>query len=277
LSKKDVDLFYGAVVGLGALGLVTKVTLDLQPTFKMQQVVYRNLPMAELEKNFMAIMSSGYSVSLFTDWRNRNINEVWIKSRIEEGSAPIEAAPEFYGAKLATQNMHPVEDQSAENCTEQMGVPGPWYERMPHFKMGFTPSTGKELQAEYFVPIEQAYEAIMAMETLHEKITPHLFISEIRAVDADALWMSPCYKKGCVAIHTTWKQEWETVIGLLPQVEEKLAPFNPKPHWAKLFTIPPVELQSKYERLNDFKQLLKQHDPTGKFRNEFIDINLFGV
>jgi len=148
LSKKDGDSFYGAVVGLGALGLVTKVTLELQPTFNMQQVVYRNLPMVELEKNFMAIMSSGYSVSLFTDWRNRNINEVWIKSRIEEGSAPVEAPPEFYGAKLATQNMHPVEDQSAENCTEQMGVPGPWYERMPHFKMGFTPSTGKELQAE---------------------------------------------------------------------------------------------------------------------------------
>ena len=142
LSKKDGDSFYGAVVGLGAIGLVTKVTLELQPTFNMQQVVYRNLPMAELEKNFMAIMSSGYSVSLFTDWRNRNINEVWIKSRIEEGSAPVEAPPEFYGAKLATQNMHPVEDQSAENCTEQMGVPGPWYERMPHFKMGFTPSTG---------------------------------------------------------------------------------------------------------------------------------------
>jgi len=142
LSKKDGDSFYGAVVGLGAIGLVTKVTLELQPTFNMQQVVYRNLPMAELEKNFMAIMSSGYSVSLFTDWRNRNINEVWIKSRIEEGSAPVEAPREFYGAKLATQNMHPVEDQSAENCTEQMGVPGPWYERMPHFKMGFTPSTG---------------------------------------------------------------------------------------------------------------------------------------
>jgi len=117
----------------------------------------------------------------------------------------------------------------------------------------------------------------MAMETLHEKTTPHLFISEIRAVDADELWMSPCYKKGCVAIHTTWKQEWDTVMGLLPQVEEKLAPYNPKPHWAKLFTIPPTELQSKYERLNDFKRLLNQYDPTGKFRNEFIEINLFGA
>ena len=275
-AKKDGEQFYGAVVGLGALGIVTKVTLDLLPAFNMQQVVYRDLPMKELENNFNAIVSSGYSVSLFTDWKNKNINEVWIKSRVEEGSDPVEFAPEFFGARLATKNMHPVEEQSAENCTEQMGVPGPWFERMPHFKMGFTPSTGKELQAEYFVPIEHAYEAIMAVEKLHEKITPHLFISEIRTVAADNLWMSPCYKKACVAIHTTWKQEWDTVINLLPLMEEQLAPFNPRPHWAKLFTLAPAVLQSRIEKIADFKQLLNQHDPKGKFRNEFLDANLFG-
>ena len=275
LSKSDGEQFNGAVVGLGAIGIVTKVTLDLQPTFNMQQVVYLNLPMAELEKNFLEIMSSGYSVSLFTDWRNKTINEVWIKNRIEEGSDPDVTAPEFYGAKLATKNMHPVENLGAENCTEQMGIPGPWYERMPHFKMGFMPSAGEELQAEYFIPIEHGYAAMMAMETLHEKISPHLFISEIRAVAADDLWMSPCYKQTCAVLHTTWKQE-DIVMDLLPLVEEQLAPFNPRPHWAKLFTIAPSVLQSRFEKLDDFKQLLNQYDPTEKFRNEFIDANLFG-
>jgi alditol oxidase len=276
-SKKDGDAFYGAVVGLGAIGVVTKLTLDLLPAFTMQQVVYRNMPMTELEKNFSAIMSAGYSVSLFTDWRNKNINEVWIKTLVEQGSSSQPFAREFYGASLATKNMHPVEDQSAENCTEQMGVPGAWFERLPHFKMGFTPSTGKELQAEYFVPLENAYEAIMAVEKLHEKTTPHLFISEIRAVAADDLWMSPCYKKDCVAIHTTWKQEWDTVIQLLPQVEEQLAPFNVRPHWAKLFTLAPSVLQSRIEKLDDFKKLISRYDPEGKFRNEFLHTNLFNA
>jgi xylitol oxidase len=274
LSKqKDGDKFYGAVVGLGALGVVTKLTLDLLPAFNMRQVVYRNLPMSALKDNFMAIVSSGYSVSLFTNWNNKNINEVWIKSRAD-GDASI--APDFFGAKAATQNMHPVEDQSAENCTEQMGVPGPWYERMPHFKMGFKPSTGKELQAEYFVPIEHAYDAIMAMESLHEKTTPHMFISEIRTINADDFWMSPCYKQTCISLHTTWKQETDEVMKLLPMIEEKLAPFNPKPHWAKLFTFPPAVLQSKYQKLNEFRQLAKQYDPNGKFQNEFLQNNLFG-
>jgi alditol oxidase len=273
-KKKDGEQFYGAVVALGAIGVVTKVTLDIQPTFNMKQVVYRNLPMSELKNNFAAIQAAGYSVSLFTDWKNKNINEVWIKSRAEAGD--IAAAPELFGAKLAAQNMHPIETESAENCTEQMGVAGPWYERMPHFKMGFKPSAGKELQGEYFVPIEHAYDAIMAMEKLNEKITPHLFISEIRTVNADDLWMSPCYKQTCVVLHTTWKQETDTVMNLIPLVEEQLAPFNARPHWAKLFTMPPKVLQSRYEKLNDFKQLINQYDPNGKFRNDFLDKNLYG-
>jgi xylitol oxidase len=276
LSRKDGDVFNGAVVGLGALGCVTKVTLDLLPTFDMKQVVYRNMPMESLRENFLTIMSAGYSVSLFTDWSNKNINEVWIKSREDEGeTSPL--APQFYGGTLAEKNMHPVEDQSAESCTEQMGVPGPWFERMPHFKMGFTPSTGVELQSEYFVPLENGYDAMVAVEKLHEKITPHLFISEIRAIAADDLWMSPCYKKACVTIHTTWKQEGEVVTGLLPQMEEQLAPFNPRPHWAKLFTMKPSALQQRIEKLGDFRELCKQYDPKGKFRNEFLERNVFGA
>jgi xylitol oxidase len=276
LSKnKDGEQFYGAVVALGALGVLTKLTLDLQPTFNMKQVVYRNLPMSELKNNFDDIQSRGYSVSLFTDWKNKNINEVWIKSRVEDNITAADL--ELYGARLATENLHPIEGESAENVTEQMGIAAPWFERMPHFKMGFKPSAGKELQSEYFVPVEQAYDAMMAIEKLSEKIQPHIFISEIRTINADNFWMSPCYKKTCVAIHTTWKQEVDAVMNLLPLLEEQLAPFDARPHWAKLFTISPRVIQSRYKKLNDFKQLITQYDPNGKFRNEFLSRNLYNV
>ncbi len=272
LSRKDGDVFNGAVVALGALGFLTRITLDLLPTFNMTQVVYRNMPMTALKENFLAIMSAGYSVSLFTDWSNGNVNEVWIKS-LDNGDDKV-APGEFYGATLAEKNMHPVESQPAESCTEQMGVSGPWFERLPHFKMGFTPSTGRELQSEYFVPLENGYEAMMAVEKLHEKITPHLFISEIRTIDADNLWMSPCYKQPCVTIHTTWKPEWTAVVDLLPLMEEQLAPFHPRPHWGKLFTIKPSVLQQRIGRLADFQELVRKHDPNGKFRNEFLEHNV---
>src|SRR5713101_3217278 len=231
LSRKDGERFHGAVVGLGGLGVVTRVTLDVLPTFQVSQTVYESLSMAQLEKNLDEIFASGYSVSLFTDWQNHRVSQVWIKRRVEPG-ASAKWAPEFFGAKIATHKLHPLAGHSAENCTEQMGIPGPWYERLPHFRMNFTPSSGAELQTEYFVPRERGYEAILAVEQLRNQITPHLFITELRTIDADNLWMSPCYKRPSMAIHFTWKPEWPEVKKVLPLIEEKLAPFDAKPHWA---------------------------------------------
>lgn len=273
-QEKDGEKFRAAVVGLGALGVVTRVTLNVQPTFAMQQDVYLNLPMSQLKTNFEEIMSAGYSVSLFTDWQNKNINEVWIKSKVGEGTS-FTLQSEFFSAKAATKNLHPIAELSAINCTEQMGVSGPWYERMPHFRMGFTPSSGDELQAEYFVPHNNAVDAIFAVERLREHISPHLLISEIRTIDADNFWMSPCYKQPSVAIHFTWKPDWISVKKVLPMIEKELSPFNVRPHWGKLFTMSPSRLKSLYEKLPDFQKMIKEYDPKGKFRNEFLNTNIY--
>jgi len=272
---KDGDTFHGAVVGLGALGVITKVTLDIQPTYTMKQWVYENLPLAQFKEHFDAIEASAYSISLFTDWQNQKFSEVWIKSRTEPGQE-FSAPKDFYGSTPATKNLHPIVELSAENCTEQLGVPGPWYERLPHFRMGFTPSAGKELQSEFFVPSQNAVDAILAVERLRDQITPHLMISEIRTIAADNLWMSPAYKQPCVAIHFTWKQDWPNVSKLLPVVEKELAPYKARPHWGKLFTISPATLKEIYTKMPAFIELAKKYDPKGKFRNDFLNRNIFG-
>ncbi len=274
--EKDGETFRGAVVGLGAVGVITRVTLNVQPAFVMRQYVFENLPFQEMKDHFDAIESSGYSVSLFTDWRNHRINEVWVKTRIEDGKL-FHGAPKFFGAPHATRDLHPIAELSAENCTRQLGVPGPWYDRLPHFRMGFTPSAGKELQSEYYVPRRHAVEAILSIERLRDQISPHLLISEIRTIAADDLWMSPCYKQPSVTIHFTWKQDWPAVRSLLPVIERELAPFKPRPHWGKLFTMPARDLKAAYERMPDFIQLCNKLDPQGKFRNEFLNKNIFGL
>ncbi|RAJ94428.1 xylitol oxidase [Larkinella arboricola] len=275
LSRKDGEDFRAAVVHLGGLGVVTKITLDVQPTYQMRQFVYVNLPMSQLKEHFEAIESSAYSVSLFTDWQKGRVNEVWLKELIGKGQ-PTAAKTEFYGAQLAKKNLHPIAELSAVNCTEQMGVPGPWYERLPHFRMGFTPSSGKELQSEFFVPYRNAVEAILAVERLRDHISPHLFISEIRTIEADDFWMSPCYKQRSVAIHFTWKPDWNSVRKVLPMIEKELARFEARPHWGKLFSITPAQLQERYPKLPDFRKMLNEYDPKGKFRNAFLDKNIFG-
>ena len=278
---RDKEVFPGAVVHLGAIGVITELTLDIQPAYQLRQYVYEDLPMHRLEHHFDEIMSAGYSVSLFTDWRNKNFNEVWVKARMETGfpaqHLPTQKHPfphdpsDFFGATPATRDLHPIRDISAEHCTAQMGIPGPWHERLPHFKMDFTPSSGKELQTEYFIPRDKSYAAIQAMERLHEKIAPHLLTSEIRSIAADDLWMSPCYRQPSTAIHFTWQQDWPAVSRLLPLIEEQLAPFHARPHWGKLFTMPPSRISMLYEKLPDFQKLRMHYDPKGKFSNEYLE------
>lgn len=271
--NRDHPDFPAVVVGLGAFGIISKVTLAIQDAFDVRQDVFQDLPLSSVENNFDEIMSSGYSVSLFTDWMDNKVSEVWVKRRMDNN--PQELGDDFYGAKAATKNLHPIVELSAEACSEQMGVPGPWYDRLPHFKMGFTPSAGEELQSEYFIPREHAVAAIMAVEKLKEEINPHLMITEIRTIAADNFWMSPCYQQDSIAIHFTWKPKTKEVMETLPKIEEVLAPFGVKPHWGKLFTISPALLHVLYEKFPEFLALANSYDPEGKFRNSYLDLNIY--
>jgi xylitol oxidase len=271
----DGEAFDGMVVGLGAIAVVTRLTLDVVPAFDMRQDVYKNLPLAQVEAHFDDITSSAYSVSLFTDWRSDRFNQVWFKRRVTDGDA-IEAPPRMWEATLATSNQHPLAEISAESCTEQMGVRGPWQHRLPHFRMEFTPSFGEELQTEYLLPRQHACAAFRAIQGARDRIAPLLQISEVRTVAADNLWMSPCYRQPSVAIHFTWIKDWDAVQVVLPEIEERLAPFQARPHWGKLFTTPAARLQSLYPKLPDFHQLLRRYDPHGKFRNAFLETYLPG-
>ncbi len=278
-SKADLgDAWPGMVVGLGALGVITNITLEVVPRFEMTQLVYENLSFAQLEHNLEAIFSSGYSVSLFTDWQKGRATQVWLKQTVQPGADPgvaIKIPPEFYGATAAKRKMHPIGDHPAEACTEQMGMPGPWFERLPHFKMNFTPSSGAEIQTEYFVPRKHGYAAIRAVEELRDQITPHLFVTEFRTIAADDLWMSPCYQRDAMTLHFTWKPEWASIQPILPQIESRLAPFGVRPHWAKMFTIAPAKIRAQYPRMDEYKQLVAKYDPQGKFRNAFLNLNLY--
>lgn len=276
LRQGELDgAFEGAVVGLGALGVVTKLTLNIVPAFMVRQWVYEELAHTELEAHFDEIQARGYSVSLFTDWRSPWINQVWVKQLVREPHSEEPPTP-LFSAKLATTHLHPIKVMSAANCTEQLGIPGPWHERLPHFRMDHTPSSGDELQSEYFVPRRHGVEALRRISALASELAPLLQISEVRTIAADRLWMSPCYHQPSVAIHFTWRPVWAAVRELLPKLEERLDELEVRPHWGKLFTMEPAKVAARYERLQDFRALVSRYDPHGKFRNDFVDRYVFG-
>lgn len=261
----DPEIFPGAVVHLGALGVLTSVTLDLQPAFEIEQTVFLDLPFGALEDHLAEVFGAGYSVSLFTHWQKERVTQAWIKRRTDDAAAPLGQV--FHGGRLAAGKMHPIADHPAEACTDQ-GVPGPWCDRLPHFRMDFTPSSGQELQSEYFVPLDRGCEALCALKSLSQRIAPHLLVSELRAVAADDLWMSMAYRRDSLAIHFTWKPGLPS--GLLAAIESRLEDFAPRPHWGKLFTVPGSAVAAQYPRLGDFRSLAARFDPGGKFRNVFL-------
>lgn len=263
--------FDGAVVGLGALGIVSKVSLDIQPRFDVRQDLFTDLPFKALVENFAAISGAAYSVSCFTAWRGDTIGFVWLKNL----AGKIPPAGDFYGARPATRPWHPIPEIDPTPCTEQLGVPGPWYQRLPHFRMEFQPSAGAELQSEYFLARRDAAAALVALQAVQDQISGPLMVSEIRTMAADDLWLSPNYKEDCLAFHFTWRQDWPAVSKALAAIEAALAPLKPKPHWGKLFVMPKAEVQSRYERLGDFRLLAQKYDPEGKFRNAFVDEYVF--
>lgn len=305
--------FAGVVVNLGALGVVASLTLAVEPSYQVAQYVMEELPAADVEEHFAAVMGSAYSVSLFTDWRAERYHQLWSKLRLDPAPTRARREPttaEIVGAhpsadadrdapvvpltvnrvfpppfptatgrgiddaRPALQHVHPLPGQPVINCTPQLGVPGPWHERLPHFRLEYTPSSGLELQSEYFVRREHAAPALRELFRMRAAIARVVQVSEVRTIAADDLWLSPCYRQACAAIHFTWRADGPGVLKLLPRIEAALEPFEARPHWGKLFTISPERLHALYPRLPNFQQLRSRLDPTGKFRNRFLDATI---
>jgi xylitol oxidase len=271
-ARGDPD-FDGLVVGLGALGAVTRLTLDVEPDYQVRQRTFEGLPWDELFGHLDEVTSAGYSVSLFTRW-GEVVDQVWVKTRVTGAAEAVRG--ELFGAAAATQDRHPILGIDPVNCTRQLGVPGPWSDRLPHFRMGFTPSSGEELQSEYHLPREQAVAALQALRSLAGAIRPVLQVSELRTVAADRLWMSPQHGRETLSVHFTWHKDWPAVRRALVEVEAALAPFGARPHWGKLFLARAADLAPLYGRLGDFTALAGRLDPRGVFVNDWLRRHVLG-
>lgn len=275
--ETDVDTFPGAVVALGALGVATRVTLEVQPSYEVAQHVYDDVPFDRLVEHLDEALAAAYSVSVFTDWSEPLRAQVWRKERVPAGEeASEEPPPRWLGGRLADGPRHPLPGMPAGNCTQQLGVRGPWHERLPHFRLGFTPSSGAELQSEYFVARTSGPDALAAVAGLRELVAPVVQTSEIRTVAADDLWLSPAYRRDSLAIHFTWVADTAAVAPVVAAVEAELAPFDARPHWGKVFSTPPEVVAGSYERLGDFAALTARLDPDGKLRNDLLDAYVHG-
>ncbi len=260
----DRDTFCGAVVALGALGIVTQLTLDIEPTYEMSQRVHLDVSLNEIQDQLDDVFSAGYSVSAFTNWYSGEA-KVWVKRRVDQPALTLAAG------RSAERRVHPVPGRSADLCTEQLGVVGPWHERLTHFHPDATRDAGHELQSEVFLSRDVAHQAISALREISRLFAPALFVSEVRTVRADDLWLSPAYGRDSIAFHFTWSDNESAVLNAIAAIEERLRPLDPRPHWGKLSTMSATQIIKSYERAPEFNRLMVERDPTFKFRNDFVN------
>jgi len=275
------DEFLGSVLALGRLGIVTDLTLRVVVGFEVAQTVVEDVPDERIGTDLLDILSAAYSVSVFTSWARGSSAQIWLKRRVDAGSVgsglevgsalEAESGSDKWGGRTAAVELNPVPGMPANNATPQLGVPGPWNERLPHFRMAFTPSSGRELQTEYLLPLECAAAAWAALSEIRDQIAAQLQIGEIRAVASDEMWLSPSSGRDCVAFHFTWAPDVAAVLPVVAAIERQLAPFQARPHWGKVFTTDPTTLAELYPRMSDFCALADRYDPGGKFGNQEVN------
>jgi xylitol oxidase len=273
VARGDAD-FAGMVVHVGALGIVSQITLDVEPSYRMRQEVFLDLDWDVLYERFDEIMSCGDSVSMFTDYGD-TVNELWVKTRVSDEDSWTPRV-ELFGARAAAGQMHPVPRLDGLVCTDQMGVPGAWCDRLPHFKVGAIGDAGDEMQAEYMVDRADAVPGIRALKELSDVVQPYILAAEFRSVAPDDLWLSSAYQRETICLHYATVADPRVPDEMLPAVERALEPFAPRPHWGKLFVATAEELAPRYPKMDDFRALANRLDPNGKFRNAFLDRHVFG-
>lgn len=264
-ADADAD-FAGQVVHLGAFGPVTRVTLAIEPTYRVRQDVYTGLTWDDLLGRLDEATGAGYSVSVFTRWATPVAGDLWVKERMYDAS-PREMPDRVLSARRRPVAALSPAASGLDNTTAQGGDIGDWCDRLPHFRIDATPSNGDEIQTEYFVDRTVAIRAIASVRAIADVVEPALLVSELRTVAADDLWLSPAYGRDSVCIHFTWKNEPDAVASAIVAVESALAPFDPRPHWGKVFSMP---IGTSLPRLEDFRALARRLDPDGRFRGPYL-------
>lgn len=257
--------FAALAVGVGAFGVVVSLELETQPSYRMRQDIYTGVSWDAALGAFDDLSGAGYSVSVFTRWLGESIGAVWVKTRLATDGAPVADA-------LLDGVLDPEAAPLGElaDVTEIGGVPGPWMLRLPHFRLDGTPSFGDEIQSEYFVARADAAAALAAVRELGPLIEPLLFVSELRTMSADELWLSPAYGRDSLAIHFTWRNEPRAVRQVLPKIEAALAPFDARPHWGKLHHFTRADIERIHPRLADARAVFERCDPEGRFVNDHL-------
>jgi xylitol oxidase len=252
------------------------VTLDIQPSFQARQDAFIDLPWDTLLVDFDAVFSAAYSVNILTKWGDPSVNRLWLKTRLVDGMPSKVTAMHLGALPAPVDKISSSPDDPTSRLNPFGGVPGPWSERLPHFRLDRQPGVTDQIQSEYMVPRSQVITALKDLRAIAHRIDQYLYATEIRTMAADDLWLSPSHGHDSVGIHFTWQRKPAAVDMITREIEAMLMPLGARPHWGKMIHAEASQLTQLYPHMGAFRQLADRYDPTGKFRNAYLIKHVFG-
>lgn len=274
--EKDRELFDLCIVNLGALGVISEVTLRVVPAFSLRDHTFvmhyeeaaRYISEMIYEHDHIKMWWLPHTEYLVVYTYNRT-DEPPNDSRFRQWFFDELLSVHFYRILRYIGNLHrPWRKPINRLLLKSFSRPLRRIEKS--YNVFNVPEPPLHRETEWAFDLSHTHRLLLEYKDLIDNGPHHLnFIQEIRFTQADTYALSPCYNR-----HTVWlgaynadNRGWQKLLGDFQQLALK---HDGRPHWGKEFTVNSSYLQAHYPRWDDFKKLMLQWDPAGKMQNEYI-------
>ncbi|MCW4352420.1 FAD-binding protein [Hoyosella sp. YIM 151337] len=276
-AEEKPDLFAAARVSLGALGVISTVTLRCVPRFVLaaneqpepiEQVLDTMQQAADANDHFEFFMFP-YGCKALVKRNNRTADE----------PAPLSWAAEFLSYELIENRAFAALCRLGRTVPASVKPAGRIADavlsarayRDWSYRVFATPRKVRMVESEYAIPRGALAEVLTALRSLYGRLaTPVAFPVEVRFSASDEIWLSPSYDRetAYVAVH---QFEGMPYLEYFREFEAIARAAGGRPHWGKLHTLASPELGALYPRFDDFVRLRDELDPSRVFRNIYTD------
>jgi L-gulono-1,4-lactone dehydrogenase len=273
------DLFAAARVGLGALGVLTKVTLQCVPAFLLH-ADERPMPLPQVLDDLDHFVDANDHFEFY--WFPHTTRALTKRNnRVHAGAParPLGRLRAWFDDELLSNDVFDMTNRAvsafprltpAANAVVTRALTARTYTDRSH-RVFVSPRRVVFREMEYAVPRASVRDLLLAVQrwidTSGEQIS---FPMEVRFAAADDVWLSTAYGRetAYLAVHQFHRRPYQRYFRA---VEKIAADHDGRPHWGKLHWLDAETLRARYPRLADFTRVRERFDPTGTFANAYLD------
>jgi FAD-linked oxidoreductase len=283
-AESRPELFAAARVGLGALGVITAVTLRCVPSFTLA-ADERPVPLEEVLEQFDTLADGNDHFEFY--WFPYGRKALVKRNNRLAGPGPVPAAMpgwrrfwEFevmenaaFGALCRAGRARP-SLIPALNRFSSAALSSRVYADSSH-RVFVTPRRVRFVESEYAVPRESLRDVLAELRRAVPRLAgPVMFPVEVRVAAADDIWLSTAYGRDSayIAIHQYAGLPYQAYFDLFESIVAGVAG---RPHWGKMHSLDAGRLRALYPRYDDFRRVRAEADPEGRFGNQYLT-RIFG-